>query len=256
MRFSKRLFLTSPPRVSKLGIFNINRLSQTTLVVTHLTTIQLLRLLFASIVFVSISGCASYKLGNHIYIGTYKWKSDEGARAEITLHKSGTYNYSYSNGLYWQSSTGTWKKNKDKLILSSELQKPKNNFEVLNVAMEDTDSISLQVVDSDNKPIPYVKCILMAGSKVLMESTTDLKGIAALTRINKKSTLQLSMTGMKFTELNISSGVSSLTVEMHAEDWDYRYFKSERWKFSETRLYDPVFKNIKSNDLNFYEFEK
>lgn len=184
------------------------------------------------------------------------WQSDEGARAKITLKKSGSFDYSYKDGLYLRYSSGTWNVSSDTLILTSQLQEAKSNYEIIDVEMEVEDSMNVHVIDSDHRPIPFVNCRLKIGSQALMESITDLNGTAVLTRQKKTATLHLSMTGMKKIEINITPGVSTLTVEMQDDFWNYRYFNSEKWIFSSTRLYDPHLKTISNSiDSGFYELD-
>lgn len=119
------------------------------------------------------SGCFTGKL---IMEGTYQYKGIYGVGYKMELHSNETFTYNWQNGLYKGTTTGTWKKEDDYLVLNGGTKSSKQKIIVQENSQPDIDSIYIEVTNFEGDPLGLANIVINDNQKVI----TNVEGKAVI----------------------------------------------------------------------------
>lgn len=184
-------------------------------------------------------------------VGKYIWSIFE-VYSIMELKSNHTFKYNWQEGLSGGESVGTWELNNSKLILNSSSQP---NTEEYNYLMHEekfqSDSISILVLDTMNREIPFANCFTSKDSFIIASNTTNFDGKLTLPKHNANK-IEISYIGFKKIVHPISDSISHISVKLIELPQYYEYFTNEKWIYKKDRLYSPRLKNKYSN-IKYYQ---
>lgn len=186
------------------------------------------------LIFVS---CSSTKnLTDKDLIGKYQFEFDYWVNSTIDLKENNTFQYEWVAGLSGGTTYGTWKREKNKIVLNSEKQRIKN-YEVIRTDNKKSDSIIVKAVFyMGDEVLPLANCVLELNRKMVGSSSTNIDGIAVLPKVEADS-LQVSFIGLKTIRHKLDKDITYYEFRMK-DDFFYEYFTNDIWVFKNGKLYD------------------
>lgn len=192
------------------------------------------------IAFIFISSCKFQEIKNKRITGTYQTNIKYSKAAmTITIHENNLFTYEWSAGLSYGTTTGTWKRVSNKLILNSDQQPKKRYFKITEEAKTDEEIIKIKVLDETKDYLIGASCMLMKDSIEIDGSTTDLNGICKLPYSKDANKIIISYTSLKTAIFSPDSLNSNcVTVELKPSGY-YEYFTNREWKIRGRKIIAP-----------------
>lgn len=181
--------------------------------------------------------CSSTKnLTDKDLIGKYRFEFDYWVNSTIDLKEDNTFEYEWIAGLTGGTTHGTWKRERNKIILNSDLQKS-DDYEIIRTDNKQSDSITVKMISAtDNLPLPGANCMLKLNKKIVKAISANLDGIAVLPKIEADS-LEMSFIGYGTIRHKLDSDITYYEFKMK-EDFFYEYFTEDIWIFKSGKLYN------------------
>lgn len=186
------------------------------------------------LVFVS---CSSTKnLTDKDLIGKYRFEFDYWVYSTIDLKEDNTFEYEWIAGLTGGTTYGTWKRERNKIILNSELKKPKD-YEIIRADNKESDSITIKIVFyMGDIELVGANCLLELNNKIVETTSTNFDGIAVLPKVEADS-LEVSFAGLKTIRHKLDKNQTYYEFRMK-DDFFYENFKNDIWIFKSGKLYN------------------
>ena len=206
-----------------------------------------MRIILYIFVIILLGSCFVHReIDKQDLFGKYKLNREGYAITEtIELFKDHTFEYNWVAGLNSGVTTGTWALNDNKVIFISNLRESSRNNIIHNVLKkkeENKDSVLVKIVDTEKKPIMFVKCFKMKDSSLSPSGFSDVNGSI---KLSKSPADSLVIRSVDFGEVKIPWDPEAWYYEITL--WriplHYRYFENEKWIFKKDRLYDTTMKN-------------
>jgi len=212
-------------------------------------------IIFTSLVVIS---CSSTKnITDKDIVGEYEFRASDdiyGVRARMEFNVDHTFNYMRNMGSYdvvvWEQSCGLWQRDKNKIILNSELQPfPDSipNYEIIRTENNSSDSLIIKVFTPDNEPLPFFNCKLKLDTAVIASTSANFDGEATLKKILADSLIiSYPCDGgyIRRFRHQFKEELNYYEFKITKKGYLFRiYFTNETWFYKNDRLYDPVLKN-------------
>lgn len=171
-------------------------------------------------------------MGKYLYIGEY------GISSNIELLPNQTYKYEWSAGLITGVSLGQWKFENGFVILNSEKQPSKQiteSNEIIQELVKSENIVTIKVVDDENKPVPFVNCLLNLSNSNEKDITNE-NGICKFETIEAIEKIVLSYIGFKTVEYNPNAASNYFVIQLRKTHENYEFFTNEKWKLKGNEL--------------------
>lgn len=175
----------------------------------------------------------------------------------IDLYENNSFTYHWTEGLLNGTTTGTWKRVRNKLILNSDKQPKKRYFKLTNNEKTEKNEFEIMIVDELNDTHIGASCILMKDSIMIKGTISNFDGVCYLPFSQDANKIIISYTGYKtaiFSPDSLSS--NSIIIELEPEEY-YEYFTNREWKIRRRKLIAPEMKGkLFSGDHLFKKVKK
>jgi len=212
------------------------------------------------IILISSLTCFSQTKSDTINIvGTWKYYAGF-FEYTLTLNQDSTYEYHIVGDLSNKKSQGKWERNKSKLILNSDKQKP-SKTEISSKYSDTTKGVTLNIHDISGEPIvmPHIKIKNNKGE--IDTLITNFSGEFNFSNIENIQEFKISYVGLKDATWIGKMNRNYFEILMAPEYEDYIFQINEIWKIKDIRLYSPsckkdnrIFKD--KGRINYYLKEK
>jgi hypothetical protein len=215
-----------------------------------------LRISFTILTFLIFVSCSTTKnITTEQIIGKYQWSGVYGVGSTIEIQEDQTFEYNWQAGLMRGTTFGTWERDGNKIILTSEMQPSKNgieNFEIISTERKSSDSLSIKVISPYKETVPFAACILKKDTTTLAGVSTDFQGETKLPKLEADS-LIISLLGYKTIRHKLDHSISTYVFKMEEGNDYYEYFTGETWTYKNGRLYHSSIKKEKYVKKDYYE---
>ncbi|MBL1281053.1 MAG: hypothetical protein COA33_012305 [Fluviicola sp.] len=188
-------------------------------------------------------------------IGKYQRSGFYDVGSTIELKDDESFEYNWWGGLNNGTTYGTWELEGDEITLNSTLQPVTDEletYEVIKVNSKFSDSLSIRVVDSKDRPMFSAICQLKADTIVIAGGYTNFKGEKKLPKW-KADSLIIVHPGYYTIRYHLDTLMSRYEFRMEEKNIFYVYFTNDTWTYKKGRLYDPSIKKSKYIRKKYYQ---